>query len=51
MCIMDVVEYIIHGIEGVGTLSKVCNDTLVIMFINFTYLHTLLLVRRLAGTA
>ena len=35
---MDVVEDITLGIEGVGTFSTFCTDTLTV--INFTSLHT-----------
>ena len=47
---MDVVEDTTLGIEGVATFSKFCKDTLAVIFINVTSLHTFLLVRRLAGT-
>ena len=51
LSIMDVVEDITLGIEQVGKLSKLCTDTLAVIFINFTSLRTFLLVWGLAGTA
>ena len=48
---MGVVEDIHLCIEEVGKFYKFCTDTLAVIFIKFTYLHTFLLVRRLAGTA
>ena len=48
---MDVVEDLTLGIDGVGTFYKFFTDKLAVIFINFTSVHTFLLVRRLAGTA
>ena len=51
LSIMDVIEDIPLGIEGMGTLPKFYTDTLAVIFINVTSMHNILFVRRLAGSA
>ena len=48
---MGVVADITLGVEEVEQFTKFCTYTLTVIFINFTSLHTFLLVRRLVGTA
>jgi hypothetical protein len=48
---MYVVEDTTLGIQEVRTFPKFCTNTLAVIFINLTSLHTFLLVRRLGGTA